>query len=94
MNTCVRRLLTGALIALALNPVAIYSQALNPTYLADMPAPARVLEVIKGKDAEDTLERQMGAMHALVDVIDDMAYGISHRYVSVADNTKATPAVK
>lgn len=94
MNTCVRRLLTGALIALALNPVAIYSQALNPTYLADMPAPARVLEVIKGKDAEDTLERQMGAMHALVDVIDDMAYGISHRYVSVADNTKATPDEK
>jgi len=94
MNACVRRLLTGALIALALNPVAIYSQALNPTYLADMPAPARVLEVIKGKDAEDTLERQMGAMHALVDVIDDMAYGISHRYVSVADNTKATPDEK
>jgi len=94
MNTCVRRLLIGALIALALNPVAIYSQALNPTYLADMPAPARVLEVIKGKDAEDTLERQMGAMHALVDVIDDMAYGISHRYVSVADNTKATPDEK
>ena len=94
MNTCVRRLLTGALIALALNPVAIYSQALNPTYLAHMPAPVRVLEVIKGKDAEDTLERQMGAMHALVDVIDDMAYGISHRYVSVADNTKATPDEK
>ena len=94
MNTYVRRLLTGPLIALALNPVAIYSQALNPTYLADMPAPARVLEVIKGKDAEDTLERQMGAMHALVDVIDDMAYGISHRYVSVADNTKATPDEK
>jgi hypothetical protein len=94
MNTCGRRLLTGALIALALNPVAIYSQALNPTYLAHMPAPVRVLEVIKGKDAEDTLERQMGAMHALVDVIDDMAYGISHRYVSVADNTKATPDEK
>src|SRR5882724_1010055 len=94
MNTCVRRLLTGALIALALNPVAIYSQALNPTYLADMPAPARVLEVIKGKDAEDTLERQMGAMHALVNLIDDMAYGTSHRYVSVADNTKATPDEK
>ena len=94
MNACVRRLLTGALIALALNPVAIYSQALNPTYLAHMPAPVRVLEVIKGKDAEDTLERQMGAMHALVDVIDDMAYGISHRYVSVADNTKATPDEK
>ena len=51
MNTCVRRLLTGALIALALNPVAIYSQALNPTYLAHMPAPVRVLELIKGKDA-------------------------------------------
>ena len=94
MNKCVRRLLTGALIALALDPVAIYSQALNPTYLAHMPAPVRVLEVIKGKDAEDTLERQMGAMHALVDVIDDMAYGISHRYVSVADNTKATPDEK
>jgi hypothetical protein len=37
------------------------------------------------------MERQMGAFQTLVDIIDDMAHGIGHRYVSVADNTKATP---
>src|SRR5579859_3370406 len=72
----------------------LYGQALNPAYLSQMPAPARVLAEIRGKDAEDTIERQMGAFQALVDIIDDMAYGIGHRYVAVTDNTRATPDEK
>src|SRR5438552_18778093 len=85
-------LFTGS--ALTLFCTALSSQTLNPVYLAQMPAPARVLAEIKGKDAEDTIERQMGAFQTLVDIIDDMAYGIGHRYVAVADNTKATPDEK
>ena len=71
----------------------LYAQGLNPAYLSQMPAPARVLAEIRGKDAEDTLERQMGAFQTLVDIIDDMAYGIGHRYVAVTDNTRATQPI-
>lgn len=93
MNGHLRDLLIAGLI-LPVFSTTLYPQALNPTYLSQMPAPARVLAEIKGKDAEDTMERQMGAFQTLVDIIDDMAYGIGHRYVSVADNTKATPDEK
>lgn len=67
------------------------SGAMDPPYLSEMPAPARILSEIKGKDAEDTGERQMGAFRALVDMIDDMAWGLGHRYVTDADSRKATP---
>jgi len=93
MKGHLRDLLIAGLI-LPIFSTALYPQALNPTYLSLMPAPARVLAEIKGRDAEDTMERQMGAFQTLVDIIDDMAYGIGHRYVSVADNTKATPDEK
>lgn len=63
----------------------------NPAYLSEMPAPARILAEIKGKDAEDTGERQMGAFRALVDIIGDMAWGLGHRYVNDADSRAATP---
>ena len=90
MKRYVRDLLITGFV-LSISSAALYPQTLNPTYLAQMPAPARVLAEIRGKDAEDTMERQMGAFQALVDIIDGMAYGLSHRNVSVADNTKATP---
>jgi hypothetical protein len=63
----------------------------NPPYLSDMPAPARILAEIKGKDAEDTGERQMGAFVALVKIMDDMAWGLGHRYVNDADTRALTP---
>jgi len=93
MKRDVRDLLLTWFVVSLFSP-ALYPQALNPAYLSQMPAPARVLAEIKGKDAEDTMERQMGAFQTLVDLIDDMAYGIGHRYVNVADNTKATPDEK
>ena len=64
--------------------------ATDPPYLSEMPAPARILAEIKGKDAEDMGERQMGAFRALVQIIDDMAWGLGHRYVNDADSRKAT----
>jgi hypothetical protein len=80
--------LAGMMLAASfLNAVAVKAQALNPSYLKDMPAPARIISEIKGKDAEDTIERQMGAFQALMKMIDDMAYGLEHRYLPV----KATP---
>lgn len=93
MKGHLRDLLIAGLI-LPTFSTALWPQVFDPTYLSQMPAPARVLAEIKGKDAEDTMERQMGAFQTLVDIIDDMAYGIGHRYVSVADNTKATPDEK
>ena len=80
-----------AFVACLSNSTSVHPQALNPPYLAEMPAPARVVAEIKGKDAEDTGERQMGAFVTLVQIIDDMAWGIGHRYVNIADSTKATP---
>ena len=49
----------GALVVSVLGSRAVYAQALNPSYLAEMPPPARVIAEVKGKDAEDTGERQM-----------------------------------
>jgi hypothetical protein len=81
----------AALLVSVLSSTAVNSQALNPSYLADMPAPARILAEIKGKDVEDTGERQMGAFMSLIQLMDDMAWGLEHRYVNDADTTKLTP---
>jgi hypothetical protein len=72
---------------LLLSPGMTQGQTLNPSYLSDMPSPARIISEIKGKDPEDTIERQMGAFQALMKMIDDMAYGLEHRYLPV----RATP---
>jgi hypothetical protein len=64
---------------LLLSPFVVQSRTLSPSYLSEMPAPARVLAEIKGKDAADAGGRQMGAFMALVTMINDMAYGLEHR---------------
>ncbi|MDQ2856099.1 MAG: hypothetical protein M3R68_07200, partial [Acidobacteriota bacterium] len=69
----------------------LQGQTLDPAYLSDMPAPARIVNEIKGKDAEDTGERQMGAFMSLVDLMDEMAWGLGHRYVNNADTRRLTP---
>ena len=90
MTRRVTRLAIVALAGLLLRPVVLFGQVpLTPPYLGEMPAPARVLQEIKGKDAEDTIERQMGAFQALMKVIDDMAWGLEKRYLP----TRATPDV-
>src|SRR5438270_10380479 len=81
----------AAFVVLLLGSCAVYAQALKPSYLAEMPPPARVIAEIKGKDAEDTRERQMGVFLALIQVMDDMAWGIEHRYVNDADTSRLTP---
>ena len=81
----------AALVLLYSSSTPVCPQSLNPSYISEMPAPGRVIAEIKGKDAEDTRERQMGAFMALVKIIDDLAWGLEHRYVDVADNRKATP---
>src|SRR5437588_5557080 len=89
-----RSCLTGTLVLTALFtavPMRVYAQALNPSYLAEMPPPPRVIAEIKGKDAEDTGERRMGAFQALIQIMDEMAWGIGHRYVNDADTTALTP---
>ncbi len=81
----------AALVVSLLGSRAVYAQALDPSYLAEMPPPASVIAEIKGKDAEDTGERQMGAFMALIKMMDDMAWGIGHRYVNDADTSRLTP---
>jgi len=51
--------IAGVVVSL-LGSRAVYAQPLNPSYLAEMPPAARVMAEIKGKDAEDIGERQMG----------------------------------
>ncbi len=64
---------------LLLSPVIAQSQRLTPSYLSEMPAPARVVNEIKGKDPADSGARQMGAFAVLVKIMNDMAYGLEHR---------------
>ena len=81
-----------ALLAVSfLGSCAVCGQALRPSYLTEMPPPARVIAEIKGRDAEDTGQRQMGAFMALIQIMDDMAWGLEHRYVNNADTTRLTP---
>ncbi|HTG95428.1 MAG TPA: hypothetical protein VL866_22710, partial [Pyrinomonadaceae bacterium] len=81
MNHHVRVLLAVALAVSCLSSTPIRAQALDPGYLSEMPPPAKILSEIKGKDAEDTIERQMGAFMVLNKLIDDMAMGIEHRFL-------------
>ena len=81
----IQALLTIALAAsLLVSTIVVQGQKLDPSYLSEMPTPARVLSEIKGKDPEDTVERQMGAFMMLDKIIEDMAYGLEHRtYLSL-----------
>ena len=81
MNHHIRVLLAVALAVSCLSSTPIRAQALDPGYLSEMPPPAKILSEIKGKDAEDTIERQMGAFMVLNKLIDDMAMGIEHRFL-------------
>jgi arylsulfatase A-like enzyme len=90
MNLRVREVAALMLVVL-LGPIMVHAQTLKPSYLSEMPAPARILAEIKGKDAEDTGERQMGAFMALIKMMDDMAWGLEHRNVNMADTRKSTP---
>src|SRR5713226_1752809 len=81
----------AALVLLLLASHAVSAQPLHPSYLAEMPPQSRVLAEIKGKDAEDTGERQMGAFRALIQLMDDMAWGLEHRYVNDADTRQLNP---
>ena len=85
------RELAAFILPVLLIPFVVHAQTLNPSYLSEMPAPARILAEIKGKDSEDTGERQMGAFMALIKMMDDMAWGLEHRYVDMADTRKITP---
>ena len=65
----------------------VTAQTTNPRWISEMPSPERILREIKGKDAADTAERQMGAFKHLMEIIDSMAYGLEHRFMP----NKATP---
>ena len=86
MKDHIKRLLVFVAIGSLLSPFVgvptnAQTQTLNPAYLGEMPAAARILKEIEGKDGEDTIERQMGAFMALNKMIDDMAWGLEHRYL-------------
>jgi tetratricopeptide (TPR) repeat protein len=70
-----------ACLALLSSSTVVQGQKPDPAYLSEMPPPAKIMSEIKGKDPEDTIERQMGAFMALNQMIDDMAWGLEHRYL-------------
>jgi len=74
-------------IGVAVAATVAAAQPLNPAYLNEMPDPPRILSAIKGKNPEDTIERQMGAFQALMKIVDDMAWTQERRYLP----TRATP---
>jgi len=67
------------LVVLLMSPLAVQSQRLTPSYLSEMPAPSRVVNEIKGKDAANNGERQMATFAVLIKIMNDMAYGLEHR---------------
>jgi hypothetical protein len=71
MKRCIKVLANIWFVFSLLTPTVVFGQALKPTYIGEMPPPARIISEIKGKDAEDTIERQMGAFQALIKIIDD-----------------------
>ena len=64
---------------LLVTPIIVQSQRLTPSYLSEMPAPARVIAEIKGKDPADSGARQLGSFAVLIKIMNDMAYGLEHR---------------
>ncbi len=79
----------GSIILLVTFSFPVTAQTTNPRWISEMPAPERILREIKGKDAADTAERQMGAFKHLMEIIDSMAYGLEHRSLQMPN--KATP---
>ena len=77
MKLCTNVLLLCAM--LLVTPTVVQSQRLTPAYLSEMPAPARVVSEIKGKDPADSGARQLGAFAVRVKIMNDMAYGLEHR---------------
>jgi hypothetical protein len=80
MKSPTRRFTVLILIVSLFSPLVVHSQTLNPSYLSEMPSPARVLAEIKGKDPADAGMRQLGAFMILVTLMSDMAYGLEHRF--------------
>ena len=80
MKTSLRRLTILPLVVSLFSPFIVHSQTLNPSYLSEMPAPARVVAEIQGKDPANAGERQLGAFMILMTLISDMAYGLEHRF--------------
>ena len=76
-----------SIILLVTFSIPVTAQTTNPRWISEMPAPERILREIKGKDAADSAERQMGAFKHLMEIIDSMAYGLEHRFMP----NKATP---
>ena len=81
MNHRIRALVAIVLAGSLLGSTAVRGQTFDPSYLREMPHPARILSEIKGTDFQDTIERQMGAFMALNKMIDDMAKGVENRYM-------------
>lgn len=81
MNNHFRILVATAVALSFLSSMPLQAQTLDPRYLSEMPPPAKILAEIKGKDTEDTIERQMGAFMLLNKMIDDMAWGLENRYL-------------
>jgi len=80
MKSRIKPFIILSLIISLLSPFVVYSQTLNPSYLSEMPVPARVVAEIKGKDPADAGARQLGAFMILTTLISDMAYGLEHRF--------------
>lgn len=80
MKSPTDRLTVLILIVSLFSPLIVHSQTLQPSYLSEMPSPARVLAEIKGKDPADAGMRQLGAFMILVTLMTDMAYGLEHRF--------------
>ena len=74
---CVVRLVLSATFSIA---VAVSAQTTNPAYLAGLPTVERVKHDLKGKDATDTLARQVSVFTYLPAIIDRMANGPGRKY--------------
>ena len=80
-------ILTILLSGTTLNVAQVPRPETTQSFLAEMPAPDRILREIQGTDPADTAARQMGAYKQLRKIIEDLAWNLDHRY-----ETRLTPA--
>jgi len=82
MNSNLATVMTAVLVLPSCVAAGGQTQAMHPAYLSEMPSPERVMREVQGTDAMDTSARQMGALWQLYKMVEDMAYGLEHRYTN------------
>jgi len=77
-----------AVLLTVLGTVPLAAQRMPPGYLNEMPDPARVLATFGGSDSFDRTARQLGALHQLKNMVEDLSDGRIYTNQLTADEKR------